>query len=158
MLLQWRGSKVVPFLAYAELRNRFNLDKKQYSTMSNFKRVVLDPAIRQINEHTDIIVTYEQVKEGRNITGFIFRFELKQKAKAKAKPAAVTAIKSKVALIWGTTEIRLFKQLHAKCADLTKIYIENLARVGDNTLSFVLNDMLMKNKDVEFFEIMVLKH
>ena len=48
--------------------------------MNNFKAKVLDLAVSQINEHTDITVTYNQVKTGRNITGFTFTF--KQKAKA----------------------------------------------------------------------------
>ena len=42
---------------------------------------MLEPSIKQINEHTDIIVTYEQHKKGRTITGFSFRFKQKQQAK-----------------------------------------------------------------------------
>lgn len=38
--------------------------------MNHFKSRVLEPSIKQINEHTDIIVTYEQHKKGRTITGF----------------------------------------------------------------------------------------
>ena len=37
--------------------------------MSDFKIRVLEPSIKQINEHTDITVTYEQQK-GRLISGF----------------------------------------------------------------------------------------
>jgi plasmid replication initiation protein len=33
--------------------------------MNNFKSRVLEPSIKQINEHTDITVTYEQHKKGR---------------------------------------------------------------------------------------------
>jgi plasmid replication initiation protein len=32
--------------------------------MHNFKKRVLEPSIKQINEHTDITVTYEQHKKG----------------------------------------------------------------------------------------------
>jgi plasmid replication initiation protein len=53
--------------------------------MSNFKKGVLDLAITQINEHTDIKATYEQHKAGKNITGFSFKF--KQKTKAVEKKA-----------------------------------------------------------------------
>ena len=49
--------------------------------MNNFKSRVLEPSIKQINEHTDITVTYEQHKKGRTITGFSFRFKQKQQAK-----------------------------------------------------------------------------
>ena len=49
--------------------------------MNNFKSRVLEPSIKQINEHTDITVTYEQHKRGRTISGFSFRFKQKQEAK-----------------------------------------------------------------------------
>ena len=86
MMAQWRGSKTVPRITYLELRSRFNLDKKQYSTMSNFKRVVLEPAVRQINEHTDITVSYEQYKEGRKVAGFVFKYKFKE-SKSEDKKA-----------------------------------------------------------------------
>ena len=54
--------------------------------MSNFKKYVLDFAVKQINDHTDITVKNKQQKEGRRITGFIFTF----KAKAKPKKTVTT--------------------------------------------------------------------
>ena len=38
---------------------------------------MLDLAVKQINEHTDITVKYDQHKRGRNITGFTFTFKYK---------------------------------------------------------------------------------
>ena len=38
--------------------------------MNNFKSRVLEPAITQINEKTDIKIKVEQHKTGRSITGF----------------------------------------------------------------------------------------
>lgn len=49
--------------------------------MNNFKSRVLEPSIKQINEHTDITVTYEQHKKGRVISGFSFRLKQKQQTK-----------------------------------------------------------------------------
>ena len=49
--------------------------------MSDFKIRVLEPSIKQINEHTDITVAYEQHKKGRSITGFSFKFKQKPQAK-----------------------------------------------------------------------------
>jgi plasmid replication initiation protein len=51
--------------------------------MHHFKNRVLDTAITQINEHTDIKTTYEQHKQGRTITGFSFRFKQKHSRKLK---------------------------------------------------------------------------
>jgi len=47
--------------------------------MSDFKKRVLEPSIKQINEHTDITVSYEQHKKGRLISGFSFKFKQKVK-------------------------------------------------------------------------------
>ena len=53
--------------------------------MCDFKKRVLDPAIKQINEHTDITIKVEQHKTGRSITGFSFKFKQKQQAKIENK-------------------------------------------------------------------------
>lgn len=84
MMMQWRNSKTVPSISYHELRHRFDIDDKEYVRMDNFKSRALDPAIKQINEHTDITVSYEQYKEGRKIAGFIFKFKFK-KSKSEVK-------------------------------------------------------------------------
>lgn len=46
--------------------------------MFDFKRQVLDYSITQINENTDICVSYEQHREARNISGFTFKIEMKK--------------------------------------------------------------------------------
>ena len=50
--------------------------------MNNFKSRVLDIAIKQINEHTDITIKVEQHKQGRSISGFSFTFSYKKDAQA----------------------------------------------------------------------------
>ena len=40
---------------------------------------VIELALKQINEHTDITATYEQHKKGRVIIGFSFKFKHKKK-------------------------------------------------------------------------------
>ena len=49
--------------------------------MELFKRRVLEPSIKQINEHTDITVTYEQHKKVELFSGFSFKLKQKQQAK-----------------------------------------------------------------------------
>ncbi len=51
---------------------------------NDFKKRVLDLAVDEINEKTDLKVSYEQVKKGRTITGFKFKVLVKDKPK-KAK-------------------------------------------------------------------------
>ena len=80
-LIAWREVGKVPQIELDDFRNRLGLDDNEYTAMNNFKSRVLEPAIKQINEHTDIIVTYEQHKKGRTITGFSFKFKQKQQPK-----------------------------------------------------------------------------
>ena len=81
LLIAWREVGKVPPIEIGEFRNRLGLLDTEYTAMNNFKSRVLEPSIKQINEHTDITVTYEQHKKGRTISGFSFR--LKQKPQPK---------------------------------------------------------------------------
>lgn len=84
-LIRFKASKMLT-ITLDELRFRFGLLDTQYKAMGDFKKFVLDLAVKQINANTDINVSYDQHKQGRTITGFTFKF--KQKAKtAKADKA-----------------------------------------------------------------------
>ena len=81
LLISWREVGKVPQIEIGEFRNRLGLLDDEYTAMHNFKKRVLEPSIQQINEHTDITVTYEQHKKGRVISGFSFKLKQKQQAK-----------------------------------------------------------------------------
>jgi plasmid replication initiation protein len=81
LLIAWREVGKVPQMEISEFRNRLGLLDDEYTAMHNFKKRVLEPSIQQINEHTDITVTYEQHKKGRVISGFSFKLKQKQQAK-----------------------------------------------------------------------------
>lgn len=66
-----------------ELRFRLGLLDSEYKTMGNFKMRVLDLAVKQINEHTNIKVEYTQKKRGRIIESFEFTFTEKTNKKEK---------------------------------------------------------------------------
>lgn len=92
MMMQWRKSQQVPYISYQELRTRFEIGSKEYERMSNFKSRVLEPALKQVNDLTDIEVSYVQEKKGRSIVGFTFKYKFKDKPKKtlKAVDAFVT--------------------------------------------------------------------
>lgn len=46
--------------------------ENQYERIYDFKRFVLNDAMEEINEHTDITISFEDVKKGRRVVGFIF--------------------------------------------------------------------------------------
>ena len=77
-LIQYRGTGKLN-ISLNDLRLRLGLLENEYSQMAMFKVRVLDLAVSQINEHTDIKASYEQHKQGRTITGFTFTFTFKQK-------------------------------------------------------------------------------
>ena len=78
VLIAWRSAGKTPKIKVADLRNRLGVLNNEYERMSNFKSRVLEPSIKQINEHTDITVKYEQHKEGRTIEAFSFAFKVKK--------------------------------------------------------------------------------
>lgn len=82
LLIQWRIAGKTPVFELQDFRRKLGVEDNQYKTMSNFKKYVLNFAVEQINEHTDITASYNQHKKGRTITGFTFTFKPK-KTKSK---------------------------------------------------------------------------
>lgn len=78
MLLSQRGRRKTDLIDLPELRNRLGVAEDEYKRMHHFKCRVLDLAMSQINEHTDITASYEQHKQGRKIVGFSFTFKFKK--------------------------------------------------------------------------------
>lgn len=83
LLIQWRSAGKTPIFDLVLFRQQLGVEVTQYKTMSNFKTYVLDFALNQINEFTDITAKYEQHKKGRSISGFSFTFKQKKDAAAK---------------------------------------------------------------------------
>ena len=81
VLIAWRTTGKTPQITVEDLRNKLGVLNGEYERMSNFKSRVLDYSIEQINEHTDIKASYEQHKQGRKVTGFTFKFKVKDKKK-----------------------------------------------------------------------------
>ena len=78
LLICWRTTGKTPVIELSEFRQKMGVLDSEYQRMYDFKKYVLEPSIKQVNEHTDIIATYEQHKKGRLITGFSFKFKAKK--------------------------------------------------------------------------------
>ena len=78
LLICWRTTGKTPVIDLTEFRKRIGVLDTEYQRMDVFKRGVLELALKQVNEHTDITATYEQHKKGRTITGFSFKFKQKK--------------------------------------------------------------------------------
>ena len=95
LLIAWRSTGQTPIIELAEFRQKIGVLDDEYTRMGNFKDRVLNLAIAQINEHTDINVQCQQHKKGRNISGFSFNFKLKKVVIAHNKEQTALEIFSK---------------------------------------------------------------
>ena len=79
LLICWRSTGKTPIIELEEFRKRIGVLDTEYTRTDNLKIRVIELALKQINEHTDITASYEQHKKGRVITGFSFKFKQKKK-------------------------------------------------------------------------------
>lgn len=66
------------------IRERFQLSKS-YKQISNLKNFVIEPAIAEINEKSDISVKHEYIKQGRSFTKIHFTVTLKKPVSEEEK-------------------------------------------------------------------------
>lgn len=63
LLVQWVAAKNTPLFELEKFRNQLGIEAHEYKRMGNFKLRVLDLAVKEINEKSDIKVSYSQVKK-----------------------------------------------------------------------------------------------
>ena len=63
-----------------DIKEEFSLPAS-YDHISNLKARMLRPAVKEINEKTDINITYENIKRGRTVTGLKFTVKAKPNKK-----------------------------------------------------------------------------
>ncbi|MGP9772203.1 replication initiation protein [Halomonas citrativorans] len=86
LLIQWR-SKGEREVEVAWLRRVFQIEGK-YKSIRDLKRWVIEPAVRDVNEHSDLQVNWGQRKLGRSVAFIQFKFGPKPSSKLLAIPAA----------------------------------------------------------------------
>ena len=86
LLIQWKTAGKTPVFELSLFRGQMGLDDGEYKAMNDFKKRVLDLAVNEINEKTDLTVSYTQEKKGRLIHGF--KFTVKQKQAQKPSKTA----------------------------------------------------------------------
>ncbi len=80
VVIAWRNKGKTDLISLDDLRARLGLLPDEYTLTHNFKSRVLEKSIDEINEKTDIKISYEQHKQGRNIKGFTFSIKTKSQA------------------------------------------------------------------------------
>lgn len=77
LLMQWRtrGNREVQICWLKEI---FEIENN-YTSISDLKKYVLEPAIRNINNYSNLEVLHSYKKTGRNVTHIILKFKEKEK-------------------------------------------------------------------------------
>jgi|APLak6261660231_1056022.scaffolds.fasta_scaffold03756_2 plasmid replication initiation protein len=90
-LMQWRtkGKREVEI---DWLKKQFQIEEG-YDRMFDFKKYVIDPAVKDINKHSNYTVSWEQRKTGRKVTHLTFTFY--EKSPETEKPKRTNAKKEK---------------------------------------------------------------
>lgn len=65
------------WLSISDLRDKFKLEEK-YSKYADLRRNVIEPAIKEINEKTNLNVTFKPEKDGKNVIKLWFFFSEKK--------------------------------------------------------------------------------
>jgi plasmid replication initiation protein len=88
LLMQWKttGKREIEI---DWLKKQFEIEGL-YPDMCDFKKRVIDPAVKDINTHSDYTVSWTQRKTGRNVTHLTFTFGKKPAANNTQKPASAT--------------------------------------------------------------------
>lgn len=139
LLMQWKNVGKMK-ISLEDLRAKLGLEQDDYTVMGDFKRSVLDLSVKQINEHTDIKVDYEQHKKGRSIAGFTFRMKQKEKKLPTATEPTVSELFAKF------TDAQRFL-FATKLSSLHEVGSE-YATMGESKEDFVkrLAEMLLEEK------------
>ena len=146
LVIAWKATGKTPVFKLQDFRDKIGLlDENEYSTMSNFKKFVLDLAVDQINEHTDIKLTYEQHKAGRKIDGFSFKF--KQKVKQQ-KIEQQQRDQNTIDLFSKMTDA----QRHLLASKLSRLHEMSEYSVGNESYDDLAKRLAEKLLDEKFFK------
>ncbi len=137
LLVQWKGTGQRE-VELEWLRRAFMIEDA-YKSISDLKKYVIDIAVRQINEHTPLQVSWTQRKTGRKVTHLAFTFAPKEAAKKLQKPPAPPAEKphkprkpkAETAPTAGGDAVPGYAAALAKRAGLTPAQITRKARPGE---------------------------
>ncbi len=73
LLKQWSNTKKVVTLSIEELKKYLDIeDNTGYKNFSNIKKYILNPATKEINDKSELTISYDLIKEGRKVVAIDF--------------------------------------------------------------------------------------
>lgn len=111
LLMQWKttGKREIEI---DWLKKQFELENK-YSSIKDLKKYVLDPAVKDINTHSNYQVSWIQRKTGRRVTHLTFEFSEKQSVKPKKAKSNATSRKAEKPEL-KVDNVEYFAEVHKK--------------------------------------------
>lgn len=145
LVVAWQSTGKTPIFKLQDFREKIGLlDENEYKDMCTFKKYVLELAIAQINEHTDIKLDYEQHKAGRKIDGFSFKF----KQKVKPKKIEQQRDQNTIDLFSKMTDA----QRHLLASKLSRLHEMSEYSVGNESYEDLAKRIAEKLLDEKFFK------
>lgn len=134
LLTQYKtiGERYMPLI---KLKEALGANEKSYERMDNFKRNVLKIAVSQINDLTDLQITYIDRKAGRAVIGFDFNIEKKNAPTTNQplpKKSDTSQPKAKVEIGLSTAEKNMLKQLAAKTGKTEAELLDDVRQKGSD--------------------------
>lgn len=156
LLVAWKATGKTPEFELEEFRSKLGLGVVEYKAMGDFKKHVLELAIKQINEHSDITVSYEQHKKGRTITGFSFRFKTKQKK--NEPPQREDSQTGDLFVKLSDAQRHMFGAKLARDPRIESEYAQRLPSESYEVFGKALADLLLEEKHFKTFYPLLLEH
>lgn len=139
-------------IALAELKSLLGATEKSYERIDNFKNKVIEVAIKQINKHTDLLVEYEQMKQGRSVVALSFKMtsqhnpELEPELMVPSKNLMSTTRPITLNTILSLSEQNLLKQAQQQYPTLTKAEVIQMANDKNTDIDLILIELCRQKK------------
>ncbi len=126
-----------------ELRSLLGIGDNEYKSISYLKRDVIDKAVKEINDKTDITIKYDQFKEGKAITHILFKIKKKPVKKGNREDQNTVDMFADMT----DKQINMFSDKLSKDSIFQSYYI---AKEGDSTQQYAID---IKNKLLDPFYV-----
>ena len=120
---QWQSVGRTPVIKLDDFKRQLGIADNEYTRIELFKRRVLTPSLKQINDQTGITVDYVQIKDGVKITGLQFTIKPKKQANHSTSDSPIMLTDKQISLFSSTL-----------CYD--PAFGNTFAEVGETTQSF----------------------
>lgn len=95
LMKKWQKLEVWEF-AIDDLKGKFGISKEKYKQYGHFKSRIIVPAVKDVNEKTDVQVNFKEIRKGRKIVKIAFSIKHCKEKEIKVDPVEVKPKKSEL--------------------------------------------------------------